>query len=93
MPLLAKECPRCGKTRAYHRVPPTRYAPAAPIAIGGVVLALIFNESRKPQFRCELCHTVFSSHTLISRFFLFFWFWIVLGWIIVISLILYGLVS
>jgi hypothetical protein len=31
------------------------------------LLALIFDQSRKPHFRCELCGTTFSSHTIRSR--------------------------
>jgi ribosomal protein L32 len=77
MHLFAKECPHCGKTKAYHRIPSSRYAPAAPIAFGGVSLALIFSQSRKPQFRCELCGTTFSSHTITSRFFWLFWVFLV----------------
>ena len=46
-----------------------RYAPAAPVAFGGILLALIFDQSRKPQFRCELCGTTFSSHTIRSALF------------------------
>jgi rubredoxin len=91
MHLFAKKCPDCGKTKAYHRVPSTRYAPAAPIAFGGILLAMIFDLSRKPQFRCELCGTVFSSHTIVSRFFLIFWAWIVFWLMVIILFTLYGL--
>jgi predicted RNA-binding Zn-ribbon protein involved in translation (DUF1610 family) len=70
---IALPCPHCGKTKAYHRIPSTRYAPAAPVLFGGVILALVFDRSRKPQFRCESCGTAFYSHTFTSRIFLLFW--------------------
>jgi hypothetical protein len=91
MHLFAKTCPHCGKTKAYHWVPSTRYAPAAPIAFGGIALAMIFDLSRKPQFRCESCGTVFSSHTIRSRFFQLFWAWFVLWLIVIVLFVLYGL--
>jgi len=88
MHLFAKECPHCGKTKAYHWIPSSRYAPAAPIVFGGVLLAMIFSESRKQQFRCELCHGTFSTHTVASRFFQFFWVFlvcmIVIWWLLAI---------
>jgi ribosomal protein L32 len=70
---IALPCPHCGKTKAYHRIASTRYAPAAPVAFGGVMLALIFDRSRKPQFRCDSCGAFFSSHTITSRVFWLFW--------------------
>jgi hypothetical protein len=91
MHLFAKQCPHCGKTKEYHWIPSSRYAPAAPIAFGGVLLALIFDQSRKPQFRCELCGTTFSSHTIISRFFQLFWAWFVFSMMVVILLLVYDL--
>jgi hypothetical protein len=78
MHLFTKECPHCGKTKEYCWVPSSRYAPAAPIAFGGVLLALVFSQSRKSQFRCELCGMTFSSHTIASRFFQVFWVLLVL---------------
>ena len=75
-------CPRCGKTKAYHWIPPSRYPPVAPVALGGVIFATIFAQSRRQQFRCELCGAVFSSHTLGSRFYQFFWILFVLWWIV-----------
>jgi ribosomal protein L32 len=90
-------CPHCGKTKAYHRIPSTRYAPAAPVAFGGVLLALIFDRSRKPQFRCESCGTVFFSHTIASRFFLLFWalfcFWMIMLLAVLILVPLYDWIA
>jgi rubredoxin len=85
------DCPHCGKTKAYHRIPSNRYAPAAPVAFGGVMLALIFDRSRKPQFRCELCDTVFSSHTIASRFFWLFWALFLLGVALQLAVIIFVL--
>ena len=88
-PWFAKECPHCGKTKAYHWVPSSRYAPAAPIVFGGILLAMIFSESRKQEFHCELCHTTFSTHTVASRFFQFFWvllvFITIIWWLLALS--------
>jgi NADH:ubiquinone oxidoreductase subunit 6 (subunit J) len=87
MRLLALHCPHCGKTKAYHWIPSSRYAPVAPVAFGGIVLATIFAQSRKQQFRCELCSSTFSSHTIGSRFFQIFWIFFVF-WAIVALLAL-----
>jgi hypothetical protein len=73
MHLLGLNCPHCGRTKAYHWIPPSRYAPVAPVVFGGVILAMIFAQSRKQQFRCELCGTTFLSHTIGSRFYQVFW--------------------
>jgi hypothetical protein len=87
MRLFAKECPHCGRTKAYHWIPSSRYAPIAPVVFGGVLLALIFCESRKQQFRCELCGATFSTHTIVSRFFQLFWvlllFLVVCWWLVI----------
>jgi len=82
MRLFAKDCPHCGKTKSYHWVPSTRYAPVAPIVFGGVLLALIFCESRKQQFRCELRGATFSTHTVASRLYQLFWVLLVFGMVI-----------
>jgi uncharacterized protein (DUF983 family) len=84
MRLLRLNCPHCGKTKAYHWIPSNRYAPVAPVAVGGVVLAVIFAQSRKRQFRCELCGNSFTSHTIGSRFYQIFWALFVFGAIIAI---------
>jgi NADH:ubiquinone oxidoreductase subunit 6 (subunit J) len=92
MHLLGLHCPHCGKTKAYHWIPSSRYAPVAPIAFGGVVLATIFAQSRKQQFRCELCSTTFSSHTIGSRFFQIFWvffiFWAVVALLALVAILI-----
>jgi transposase-like protein len=89
MHLLALHCPHCGKTKAYHWIPSSRYAPVAPLVFGGVVLAVIFAQSRKQQFRCELCNTTFSSHTVSSRFYQIFWvffvFWAIVGFFALVA--------
>jgi len=92
MRLFAKHCSHCGKTKAYHRVYSTRYAPAAPIAAGGIFLAIVFDQSRKPQFRCEQCGRTFHSHTIVSRLFQFFWAWYVLAVLAIIAAITWGIV-
>jgi hypothetical protein len=93
MRLFSKHCPRCGKTRAYHRVYPTRYAPAAPIAAGGIFLAIVFDQSRKPEFRCEQCGTSFHSHTIVSRVFQLFWAWFVLAVLAIIAVIIWSIAA
>ncbi len=72
---------------AYHHVPRSEYSPVAPVVVGGVALALIFECSRKPRFRCEKCGSVFSRHTLTSRVFQLLW----IGIVAVILLLLAGL--
>ena len=88
MHLLALDCPHCGKTKAYHWIPSSRYAPVAPVAFGGVFLAMIFAQSRKQQFRCELCGTAFASHTIGSRFYQIFWLLFVVWWVVAILALL-----
>jgi hypothetical protein len=53
------------------------------------VLALVFDQSRKPQFRCELCDTIFSCHTIRSRFFQLFWAWFIFSVVLLFLLLLY----
>jgi len=59
-----------------------------PIAVGGVILAFIFEFSRKPQFRCQQCGTAFYSHTLLSRLFLILWIWFLLIFIFILLIII-----
>jgi len=57
----------------------------------GIFLAIVFDQSRKPQFRCEECGTTFHSHTIVSRFFQLFWGWFVLSVIVIIAVIIWGI--
>src|SRR6266436_10369048 len=72
-------CPSCGETRARHRIPPSRYSPVAPMVVGGILMALVFEVSRKPQFRREKCGVPFGAHTLTSRLFQILWVWFVIS--------------
>jgi len=92
MHLLGLNCPQCGRTKAYHWIPSSRYAPVAPVVFGGVVLATIFAQSRKQRFRCELCSTTFSSHTISSRCFQIFWllcvFWAIVAVLALVAILI-----
>jgi hypothetical protein len=69
----AMRCPRCGETGSAHHLHSSLYSPSALVAIGGPTLALLFDRSRKLEFRCEKCGAVFAKHSLRSRFFQVFW--------------------
>ena len=58
-----------------HRLYSSLYPPSALVAIGGPTLALVFDRSRKQQFRCGKCGTVFSRHTVRTRIFQLLWVW------------------
>ena len=47
--------------------------------LGGILMALVFEVSRKPQFRCEKCGVPFGAHTLTSRLFQILWAWFVIS--------------
>jgi len=79
MNLFKLRCPSCGETRARHRIAPSRYSPVAPMVVGGILMALVFDMSRKPQFRCEKCGVPFGAHTLTSRLFQILWAWFVIS--------------
>jgi hypothetical protein len=68
-------CPVCSNTTKFHRVARSLYPPSAFVLFGGPVLALVFDRSRKPQFRCEKCGKLFAKHSFTSRFFQIFWIW------------------
>lgn len=57
---------------------------------GGPALALVFDCSRKRQFRCEKCGTLFSRHTLTSRFFQLFWMLFLLSIVVGVVLLIAG---
>jgi transposase-like protein len=82
MKWLKVQCPACGEEHAHHRLGPVMYSPVVLVLIGGVVLPLIFELSRKPRFRCEKCESVFTKHTVASRLFQVLWLWVVLGLLI-----------
>jgi hypothetical protein len=73
------QCPSCGEKDAKHRLGPTMYSPVAPMVVGGVVLSIIFELSRKPRFQCEKCGGVFTGHTVASRLFQVLWIWFVIA--------------
>jgi len=79
MNLFKLRCPSCGETRARHRIAPSRYSPVAPMVVGGILMALVFEVSRKPQFRCEKCGVPFGAHALTSRLFQILWAWFVIS--------------
>jgi len=68
MNLFKLQCPSCGETRARHRIAPSRYSPVAPMVVGGILMALVFEVSRKPQFRCEKCGVPFDLFHSASIF-------------------------
>jgi uncharacterized Zn finger protein len=68
-------CPSCGDTTAHHRVARSLYSPSALVLLGGPLLALVFDRSRKQQFRCEKCGALFATHTVVTRIFQIFWVW------------------
>jgi len=83
-------CPSCGDDKSHHRVYPSLYSPSALVALGGPVLALVFDRSRKPQFRCEKCGGLFSKHTFTSRLFQVFWVWFFVSILVVLVLLVAG---
>src|SRR5437764_6662383 len=83
-------CPVCGDTTAHHHVARSQYSPSALVLFGGPALALVFDCSRKRQFRCEKCGTLFSRHTLSSRLFQLFWLWFLLSIVVGLALPIAG---
>jgi transposase-like protein len=85
-------CPACGDTTPVHRVSLSLYSPSVLVALGGPVLALVFDRSRKQQFWCEKCHAMFSRHTLTSGLFQVFWIWFLISLGLAIVLLFAGYV-
>ncbi len=83
-------CPTCRETTAHHPVARAQYSPSALVFFGGPALALVFDCSRKRQFRCEKCGALFSRHTLTSRLFQVFWVWFLLSIVVGIALLIAG---
>ena len=79
MSILSIKCPACDRAGGHQRVSRSEYSPVAPVMLGGVLFAWVFDLSRKPRFRCGQCGEVFSAHTLLSRLFLGIFIWIVLA--------------
>ncbi len=79
------QCPSCGEKDAKHRLGPTIYSPVALVVIGGFVLPLVFELSRKPRFRCEKCGGVFAKHTVASRLFQVVWIWFVIALVVAMA--------
>jgi hypothetical protein len=75
---------------AHHHVARSQYSPSALVFFGGPAVALVFDCRRKRQFRCEKCGTLFSRHTLTSRFFQIFWVWFILSIVGGIALLIAG---
>jgi hypothetical protein len=90
MKVRAIRCPGCGETGSVQHVASSLYPPTAPAAFGGPALALVFDRSRKQQFNCHRCGTVFARHSLRSRFFQIFWIWF---WIVLAAFVFYLVIN
>lgn len=84
------QCPSCGEATPHHRVGRSQYSPSALVLFGGPALALIFECSRRPQFRCERCGGIIGKHTITSRCFQAFWIWFLISILVGIALLLAG---
>lgn len=87
------QCPTCGRDGVHRRLGPVMYSPVALVIIGGVVLPLIFELSRKPRFRCINCGSVFTRHTMVSRFFQIFWIWFITALVFALVAVLAGTIA
>jgi hypothetical protein len=83
-PFLIK-CPVCGDTGKHQRIARSEYSPVAPVILGGIVLALIIQQSRKARFRCGRCNEAFFAHTITSSLFLAFFAFLILA--VVVSIV------
>ena len=83
-------CPNCGDATAHHQVARSQFSPSALVLFGGPALALLFDCSRKRQYRCENCGTLFSRHTFKSRLFQILWLWFLLSMVVGLVLLIAG---
>lgn len=66
-------CSHCNASKKHQRLFRREYPSSAPVVVGGFLLALLFQSSRKPHFRCGACGREFQSHTIVSRCSLAMW--------------------
>lgn len=63
------------------------------MVVGGVVLSIIFELSRKPRFQCERCGGVFAMHTVASRLFQVLWIWFVVALLVAVAGLIAGTIG